>query len=1023
MAKKQEKIPADIGQNEPLGDYMARKMAAMLRGEDKVVDPEQEALDAAREKCRKGNPFPLIAIQWPELVIEDKREQEIFLASMRPERLERLTDSIVKACTDKDNPHLRLDYWQKIALAAFFDDTVAEIGEKGATKVGKGASTSMGVCLWYDVWSECKIVLTSQRFKHAQDVIYGETTRWFNRMKHKQAGRVTGDGVKDTSTHYITIANPESGEGFSGQHGPRTAFVFDESCHDDQTEVLTQHGWKLFADMVEGDYVMAMDTETHQAYMAKPRSIHASYREGEMWHYKGRGTDFCVTPNHKMYCSFRKKDGTYKPWELLPIENISRRPTRMMREVRWGGESPAMFVLPELRTDRKFYPAKAMPMDAWIEFLAWYFSEGHLGYQIGRAYSVGITQKCDKTRDRIANVIERIGFSPKRKDGASTPQIMVHSRQLAFYLEQFGKNCRVKRLPPFLRTLSKEMLKRFIAVYAEGDGYHTGGKLLWHDLRTVIYTSSPLMADDLQELAIKAGFQATLGTRKLAGVRSYIVDHWAESSCDGYVLGLSKAKFIEYRRKKIEKIQYSGMVYCVNVPPDHVFLTRRNGQVIWSGNSAIPDGFYDDAGKQARKILALANPRVLSGWFRGLYKPCTDPNVTQIVDGPFGKRLCMTIDGAEVMNVVERRLEKPIGPPGGIEIGGKRFEHNQAIPKYDFDRAKPLIPEQCDYGRHMGIRMHPDPNHVAVMAHGHFPKEDAMRQVILGSWIDRHTTFWKEHQDQIIVDSFGFDIARSLDGDGTCLSAGGKQGCKRTHKWKYADITFHVSEALRIAYNDYGIDLTLARNPVCVDMDGLGAGVGDQLRQKNVWVIEFRGNAASEFDPKTYINTRAEAYALLGRRLNPDDRWADEPWAIPYDTMLFEELTAPEKVFAANDALRFRISPKQPTPGHDAEKIISIREKIGRSPDTADSVVYLYHAARIKHNLDDWLRNFQDRKLLCYPTTPAESASIRKIVDETPKPKSEWDDVKFDWQHFAPKVETPKQEVKREPWWHRYTKD
>jgi len=33
-----------------------------------------------------------------------------------------------------------------------------------------------------------------------------------------------------------------------------------------------------------------------------------------------------------------------------------------------------------------------------------------------------------------------------------------------------------------------------------------------------------------------------------------------------------------------EKVRYSGKVYCVEVP-NHVILVRRNGRVIWSGNS------------------------------------------------------------------------------------------------------------------------------------------------------------------------------------------------------------------------------------------------------------------------------------------------------------------------------------------------------------------------------------------------------------------------------------------------------
>lgn len=632
-------------------------------------DPESEELERCRELCRKGNPFPLVALQWPHLVVTDPVEIEIFKRSMTAERFEHLTDNIRKACFNPDNPPLRLDWWQKIALAAFFDPTVVEIGEKGATKVGKGASTSMGICLWFDVWSECKIVLTSQRADHAKKVIFGETVKWQSKMTYKR-GNVTTEGINDTTEHYVTIANPESGEGFSGQHGPKTLFVFDEA-------------------------------------------------------------------------------------------------------------------------------------------------------------------------------------------------------------------------------------------------------------------------------------------------------------------------------------------------------------------TSIPDGFYDDAGKQASKILALANPRTLAGWFRSMYKPCADPNKTQVVRGPFGKRLCMTIDGAEVINVVEKRLEKPLSPCCGIEINGTNYPPGEDIAQEDFALVKPLIPEQCDFGRHMGIRAHPDPNHVSVFGHGHFPTEDALRQIILGTWLARHNEYHKKHASEIDVNCFGFDVARSLDGDQSCLAIGGKKGCKTLVKWQYANTAFHVDEVLRQA-REVGIDLTLGQNPVCVDMDGIGAGVGDELRRRSVWVIEFRGNATSQFDPKTYMNLRAEAYGLLGRRLNPEDRWENEPWGLPFDADLNEELTAPEKVFSGTDALRFRISPKSPTPGKEGDKVISIKEKIGRSPDTADAVVYLYHAVREYHSLNEWLANLQSRQVVLHPRTKEDAIVRKKELEQYEK--TEWDDVKWGWgikSNSEPMRTTVAEPDKnpRKPWWEQYTRE
>ena len=136
-------------------------------------------------------------------------------------------------------------------------------------------------------------------------------------------------------------------------------------------------------------------------------------------------------------------------------------------------------------------------------------------------------------------------------------------------------------------------------------------------------------------------------------------------------------------------------------------------------------------------------------------------------------------------------------------------------------------------------------------------------------------------------------------------------------------------------------------------MDGLGKGVGDRLQEQGVWILEFRGNATSPMDSRTYANLRAEAYGELGRRLDPAGPWGDEPWAIPPDQQLREELVASEKTYSSSDGLCFRLTPKRRYAGMSFRGE-TLQEKLGRSPDTADAVVYLHHAVRVLETHDAW---------------------------------------------------------------------
>jgi hypothetical protein len=220
-------------------------------------------------------------------------------------------------------------------------------------------------------------------------------------------------------------------------------------------------------------------------------------------------------------------------------------------------------------------------------------------------------------------------------------------------------------------------------------------------------------------------------------------------------------------------------------------------------------------------------------------------------------------------------------------------------------------------------------------------------QVIPASWLKRHEEAWKQTRGEVSVEAFGLDVAASLHGDETILAAGGSAGLRCLHALQEADTMQTVAWVLTLAREQYDIDLTAGETPVAVDMDGLGKGVGDRLAEQGVHVVEIRGGRPADVEPNTYTNKRAENYGELARRLDPAGPWGSEPWPLCPDPMLRAELVAHEKVYGS-DGLRFRVTPKDRQPG-GTFKGETLREKLGRSPDRADAVAYLYAAVRGFH--------------------------------------------------------------------------
>ena len=74
---------------------------------------------------------------------------------------------------------------------------------------------------------------------------------------------------------------------------------------------------------------------------------------------------------------------------------------------------------------------------------------------------------------------------------------------------------------------------------------------------------------------------------------------------------------------RIREVEYSGNVYCFDLPPHHLLYTRRDGKPIWTCNSGVDDSIFDalegSANTPDRKIVAIGNPLRRVGRFANIY--------------------------------------------------------------------------------------------------------------------------------------------------------------------------------------------------------------------------------------------------------------------------------------------------------------------------------------------------------------------------------------------------------------------
>ena len=355
-------------------------------------------------------------------------------------------------------------------------------------------------------------------------------------------------------------------------------------CYDDKTEVLTDKGWRAFRDLDRSELVATVNLDSDLIEYQKPvRYIEKSY-VGEMVSIKGRRVDILVTPTHRMV-TYRKKSIKNK-WvfdthpEITLAKNLDIW-HRLKVVANWNGNPPKPVIIdPCFRSNDSFMlePERVIDPFDWAEFLGWYVSEG-CKFKIRGTYKVVLSQNKGPKQDEIIALLNRLPWNWRL---IQDRQILIQSKQLFEALDEIGIGSHNKRVPKWVKDSSPEIIDTFLKSAIHGDGYIDGTGFREY------YTTSRLLADDMQELFLKAGNSGNIRT---VPAKPYnIRNRSSNNTVDQYHVSECKARAINLRdsrnRSLVGAQPYNGMVYCLTVP-NGTLVCRRNGKAFIAGNCEV----------------------------------------------------------------------------------------------------------------------------------------------------------------------------------------------------------------------------------------------------------------------------------------------------------------------------------------------------------------------------------------------------------------------------------------------------
>ena len=368
----------------------------------------------------------------------------------------------------------------------------------------------------------------------------------------------------------------------------RTVFI-QRHCLSADTDVLTLDGFKNITELKKGDTIASFNPTTEQMEYHPAIEMYEYDYDGDMIEYDTPYCRLMATPEHKMWLrNFpHYKDGIRKDseWKMVEAQN-----TPIGCEFRsianWMGIEP---IGPVTIGD------KQIPIKPFLKLAGFFIAEGCCSED----RTMTIVQSA-KSAQFNAAMQETIGELPIAVSTKQYHQVVtlpdetkyehdmcyykVFSEDIAQYMqEQFGRGAINKKIPSWIKMLSKEYLQILLDAMMLGDGctWNADGVN-----KRAYYTSSKQLADDVQEIAIKLGYSAIIRTpQKMGSVwqkhQRYIISF---GNVEDRIYHKGRYPRL-WKKNQIKNVHYTGKVYCPSVPPHHLIFARRNGRVVITGQS------------------------------------------------------------------------------------------------------------------------------------------------------------------------------------------------------------------------------------------------------------------------------------------------------------------------------------------------------------------------------------------------------------------------------------------------------
>lgn len=353
----------------------------------------------------------------------------------------------------------------------------------------------------------------------------------------------------------------------------RVPIIGDKFCLKEDTQILTDSGWKKISTIdIKKDKVATID-KNHSLYYINPSEKFEFDYDDEMFYYKNKHVMIDCTMNHKLYVRLRGKEN----YELIKAKDLNKRKCQVLKNCVNNKKSTEFITINNIK----------YKTNTFLQLVGAYISDGNVNNN-------KVIISCVKERkiNFCRKFLNELNIEYQYKDD----KIQFINKDISDYLKNMGNNAISKKLNSELLSLSKEESRILLNSLLQGDGHTDVNGFSRYT------TISSELADNVTILAFNSGYSSHIkkelnknitrcGIRNLGERKGEFIK--VTQKHDVYRISIIRKHNNAWMFKKnnpsniYKTYHFKGKVYSIEVPESHIYYMRNDklSPPLWIGNS------------------------------------------------------------------------------------------------------------------------------------------------------------------------------------------------------------------------------------------------------------------------------------------------------------------------------------------------------------------------------------------------------------------------------------------------------